>query len=780
MRNIEEIAVEEEIRSRRGQRQVMRKVLTVAGLGMGLWGWILFSQGSMGPGALWITLSLAALLAAWGAHRLHPFPAFAWGGAFLVSLPVFLLDALTQAPSFYWGRDPDFFLAVQAGEVVRPIWSPLVYLAGQAASFVFPSGFFTLPMLSVGLTALSFFCLALWWFALVRDRKPRAFLMIFLLACAAALSRPFWDAGTIASGSVDLLGLLLFGWQRLLLNAGEARGENVGLLSGLLFSTHPAWGLLGLLNLILADHREFENKTRAFFFFILGLTPFFWVTLRPLQFFPSWGGSAPFQELFWEAPKLLSDHLRFDWNLLQSLSFWGWALVPLLAAALFFRAAGGAPPPKRDFWIGLTALGLATLSASSASERLGPTALWAVAALVENLIRAGEKQYDRKSGGGLSQGIWTLGVGAAALLACAAVWMPGQACVRNGFLFPQAHALNLIRGMKPQGVLVCEDPFEAGACRAARLSEPLTAGVIILDQDELNQKWYLSQIIGKDSGLLFSKINGSTQSILDDLIVSNLDSRELDWAVPRLPGDWNGPVAVPTLLTERFTLTPPSADEVEDAQARCDLSELLRAKSFAETDGLTRHYYHRYVEGFDNLGEWLLSRRQYSAAIRGYERALSLDPDDSVSKQSLALIYTQDNLLEAARMDFEKIVKTYPARLKQVMGEMDRVKTRNGENDAQVISLLNETVRLNSVLADAQYHLGELYQKEGNVKAAQNLLESAVRMNPQRLESQMALGLLMEQTGNRQQAEEALRGVLKIDPQNKQAQTELWKLLNKS
>ena len=327
--------------------------------------------------------------------------------------------------------------------------------------------------------------------------------------------------------------------------------------------------------------------------------------------------------------------------------------------------------------------------------------------------------------------------------------------------------------------MVCEDPFEAGACRAARLSEPLTAGVIILDQDELNQKWYLSQIIGKDSGLLFSKINGSTQSILDDLIVSNLDSRELDWAVPVMPDNWNGPAAVPTLLTQRFTLTPPSADAVEDAQARYDLSELLRAKG-AETDGLTRHYYHRYVEGFDNLGEWLLARRQYSAAIRGYERALSLDPDDSVSKQSLALIYTQDNLLEAARMDFEKIVKTYPARIKQVMGEMDRVKMKNGENDAQVISLLNETVRLNSVLADAQYHLGELYQKEGNVKAAQNLLESSVRMNPQRLESQMALGLLMEQTGNRQEAEEALRGVLKIDPQNKQAQTELWKLLNKS
>ena len=259
-------------------------------------------------------------------------------------------------------------------------------------------------------------------------------MMIFLLACAAALSRPFWDAGTIASGSVDLLGLLLFGWQRLLLNAGEARGENMGLLSGLLFSVHPAWGLLGLLNLILADHREFENKTRAFFFFILGLTPFLWVFLRPLQFFPSWGGSTPFQELFLEAPKLLSDHFALRLEPPSVLFFLGMGLCSVFGGGAFLSGGGRPGPPEKGFldWVDGFRLG-DTFSASSASQRLGPTALWAVAALVEYLIRAGEKQYDRKSGGGLSQGIWTFGVGAAALLACAAVWIPGQACVRNGF-----------------------------------------------------------------------------------------------------------------------------------------------------------------------------------------------------------------------------------------------------------------------------------------------------------------------------------------------------------
>jgi Flp pilus assembly protein TadD len=782
MRNIEEVAAEEHIRVRRHQRRIFRKVANGAGVAMGLAGWFLFAQGNMGLGSLWVVLSFAAFLAGWGAHRLHPFSAFAWLGAGFAGAGAMALYGLTQVPSFYWGRDPDYFLAVQAGAVTQPLWSPLTYLLGQASFFIFHGDFFALPMQATVLAVFCFGLMALWWFTLIREKTTGGFIVVLLLAGAVLASRPFWGAGTLASGSVALLGLLLFVWQRLCLRAGEVQAESLGLLTGLLWSVHPAWGLLGLFNLVLADSLELERPKRAFLFLALGLTPFLWVVFRTLQFFPSWGGEAPFRVWISQANDLLERHFLFDWRWLDSFGFLGWALVPLLIAVLFLMSyrwkITNAFSFGKEFIVWLVALILAVLFASESSWRSGPTGLWVFAGLIELLIRTGEKHYDRKSATGISFALWAGTLGASALLSCATVFLPGQATTRGDFLFPQQHALNLIRGLDANGVLICQDPFEAAACRVARLSEPLTPGIIILDEEDLNQKWYLSQVIGRDSALLFSKINGSAESVLIDLIRSNGSGREIDWDIAALPDHWDGPAAVPTLLTQRFSPITLSPETVEDVQARYDLTAVVQSKG--ERVGPAARYYHRYVEGFDTLGGWLLGQRQYSAAIRSYERALSLDPNDTVSKQSLALIYTQDNLLEAARMDFEKIIKTYPARIKEVMGEMDRNKMKTGANDAVVLDLLNETVRLNSVLADAQYHLGQLYEKDGNVKAAQNLLESAVRMNPQRLESQMALGLLMEKTGNREEAEEALRGVLKIDPQNKEAQTELWKLLNKS
>ncbi len=781
MRNIEEVAAEEQIRVRRHQRRIFRKAANAAGVAMGLGGWFVFAQGNMGLGSVWILLSFAAFLAGWGAHRLHPFSSFAWLGAGLSGVGAVALYGLTQAPSFYWGRDPDYFLAVQAGAVTQPLWSPLTYLLGQASIYIFHGDFFTLPMQAVVLAGFSFVLIALWWFTLVREKTAGSFVVLLLLSGSVLASRPFWEAGTIASGSVAMLGLLLFVWQRLSLKAGEVQGESLGLLTGLLWSVHPAWGVLGLLNLGLADSREVERPKRAFLFLVLGLSPFLWVVFRTLQFFPSWGGASPFSVGMTQAKDLVERHFLFDWGFLDSFGFLGWALVPFLLALLFLLIyrwkITGAFSAGKDFIVWAAALILAVGFASESSWQAGPTGLWVFAGLAELLIRTGEKHYDRKSAAGVSLRLWAGTLAAGALLSCAAAFLPGQSSLRGDFLFPQQHALNLIRGLDANGVLICQDPFEAAACRVARLSEPLTPGILILDEQDLNQKWYLSQVIGRDSALLFSKINGSSESVLIDLIRSNESGREIDWDIASLPANWDGPAAVPTLLTQRFSPNTLSPEKVEDVQARYDLTDVVQAKD--ASDGPAARYYHRYVEGFDGLGQWLLGQRQYSAAIRSYERALSLDPNDTISKQSLALIYTQDNLLEAARMDFEKIVKTYPARIKEVMGEMDQNKMKNGANDAAVLDLLNETVRLNSVLADAQYHLGQLYEKDGNVKAAQNLLESAVRMNPQRLESQMALALLMEKTGNRQEAEEALRGVLKIDPQNKEAQTELWKLLNK-
>src|SRR5688572_29837123 len=70
MRNIEEIAAEEEARVQASRGRFFRRSLGVLAVGAGLWGWHLFSQGLMGPGASYILLSLLLLGLSWDAFRL--------------------------------------------------------------------------------------------------------------------------------------------------------------------------------------------------------------------------------------------------------------------------------------------------------------------------------------------------------------------------------------------------------------------------------------------------------------------------------------------------------------------------------------------------------------------------------------------------------------------------------------------------------------------------------------------------------------------------------------
>jgi Flp pilus assembly protein TadD len=781
MRNIEEIAAEEELRFQLHTRKNLKRFLTLTSIILALVGWNIFSEGDMDRGAFWIVISFLSLLIGWGAYRVYPFPFFSWIGAFSTGGVAWVVYGLTQAPSFYWGKDPDFFLAVQSGAVTEPLWSPLTYLVVQAFQFFIPKNLFTLPTISVFLAGVSIFCLSLWWFSLFREKKLSDWGVGLVLGLVVVLCHPFWDAGTTASGAVFFLGLLLFSWLRLLERSAEPQSENLGMVAGLLWSVHPAWGLMGLLNLIINLDLKIENLKRFSIFFLLGLTPFFWIFFRALQYFPSWGGLNPFWEWLIELKGMALSHFQTDWNFLTSISLIGWVPVPVFLATvviLVFRITNKLTiPPLKEIVLTISALLIGLLFYSDSSDRIGPTMLWAIAGLVEILIAIGEKYHERKGAIFISPMVLAFVLAGCGMLSIACVFLPGQSCVRNAFLFPQQHALNILRSLDSKTILIFDDPFEANACRVAQTLEPLGFQTIFLDKQLLGQRWYLSQIISKDPWILFSKTNGSTEDVLQDIIANNKDRCNVQWAVSALPPSWIGYQAFPEILTQRFTSSKLLPEDVENVQFRYDFTDLVQQQN--QKNLVTQRYYDRYVTGFNSLGQWLLANDQYSAAIRTFDRVLSLDPNNPDAKKYLSQIYTQDNLLEAARLDFEKIVKTYPAKIKQLMLAMDQQKIKK-DNDAAVMDLANQTVQANARLADAQYHLGQLYERDGNFQKSKALLEDSVHLNPQSIETQMTLGFLMEKMGNDEEAEEAFRSVLKTDQQNKKAQTELWKLLNHS
>jgi len=172
-----------------------------------------------------------------------------------------------------------------------------------------------------------------------------------------------------------------------------------------------------------------------------------------------------------------------------------------------------------------------------------------------------------------------------------------------------------------------------------------------------------------------------------------------------------------------------------------------------------------------------MNEGRYLTAIHAFERSVKLDPSYSEPQSYLAQIYSRQNILEAARLEFEKTIKTHPGKISELMKGIDLA--QKTKDDVKTVGLLDEMIRLNTELADAQYQLSKILEKEGRSPEAKSLLESSLQLNPRQMEAQMTLGHLMVQLGNRIKAEDAFRSVLGLDSQNKEAQVELWKLLNK-
>jgi tetratricopeptide (TPR) repeat protein len=428
-----------------------------------------------------------------------------------------------------------------------------------------------------------------------------------------------------------------------------------------------------------------------------------------------------------------------------------------------------------DFWIGaLAGLG-GILYFSPPMETPGPTALWFVAGLGWTVLKLMEKGTEKKQNTFISGGILAW-IGAGCLLLTIGVpWIPGLGSQLGHPYFPQQHAMNLLETLGPKSILVCQDPFDAVACREARLMEPVAMDAVILDEQYMDQRWYLTQVIQKFPEVLFSDLTGAKEDLLKTLIMNNRDLWEIYWDLPVLPPEWEGPPAVPTVLAQEFEGPTVDFIDPEKVQYHFDLGALPEGDQ--ATGGANSVYFSRYVLGFNELGKYLLGKGRYPAAIHAFERSVKLDLAFREPQTYLAQMFSKENILEAARLQFENTIKTHPQKISGLMRELEEAQKAN--DDGKTVTMLDQMIHLNADLADAEYQLSKIYEKEGRAKESKAMLESSLAMNPQQLEAQMSMGRLMARLGNRIKAESAFRAVLEIDPQNKEAQVEMWKLLNK-
>lgn len=784
MRNIEEIAEEEEGLSREILLSKVHRALSVFGFLLGASGWFLFSRGQMGKGAVLILISLGLFAVHWGMGQI--FSKVTWGAylaASLVFTGSFFLYSQTHTPSFFWGKDPAFWLSVHAGLVGEPPWSPLSTLLGQGACFIFPrSQFYLLPGLSSLILAIAMFLVMLELFRQLKSKNILHVTVGILFCAVLVFARWNWDEATIASGLIAALGLLLFLAQRALLSFEEKPWKSLYLLLGLLFSVHPLWGVLGLM----AHFSHLDNDGKGWRNILLplalGLTPYLWVCFRMDQAFGSWGGSHPFLEIMNSWKTLWDWHFQKDWDPWDSLGSIGVNFWVLFILFLFFgllNLAFWRTGPKKiislpDTWVWLTAVLFGFTFYSTSSEQPGPTSLWATVGLASMVLRYAEKGMEKKPGNWFSGRRLVIFLVLSLLTAIGLAWLPGQRYLRSHLDLPEQHAFNLLRALDNRTVMVFEDAFEANACQESMLLEPIQPKDFLLERRYLNKKWYITQCIRKDPELLFSRVSGSPDELFQDLLINNLDRWDIQWCISQMPANWKGPSAYSTVLGQKFERNDLDSTGMENIQFRYDLSALTQTEM--EPDAGSVSTIQRYSIGFNELGKELLARNHYASAIRAFERAVNLNGGFDEPRKTLAQIYSQQNILEAARLELEKTVKQHPIQIAGLMLQLDKAKRE--KDDSRTVQLLDDMIRLNNELSDAQYHLSLVYEKEGRLAESKSLLESSVKLNPQRVESQLTYGRLMARMGNRIKAEEAFRSVLEVDPVNKEAQVELWKLLN--
>ena len=644
-----------------------------------------------------------------------------WTG-FLAGAALLTLYIVTALPSFYWGLDSAFWLAVHGGAVTEPVWSPLSYLLGEAASFVFSSEVFSvLPRLSAVVTALALFMAAQELLSNFLSKKNFNFVFVFIACVALGLSRPFWNAGTMGLGLDSSLGFLLFLLLRHLLELEKSYAAVSFLLLGLLWSVHPLWGLAGLIS-FLTQSFYIRKIKQNIFPLLLGFSPYLWIVLRRDKNFPSWGGHYPFWEVIKESRELMTQHFSQDWHLWGAFQAFGWEAAALLGLALGLallnRYMGVVTVSTFDFWLWLCC-GLAALFFySDSTDYLGPTSLWFVTGIVGYLSFAYERRVGPAKGWRSKQNLGLMSL-FGVLLTCALSWLPGQSYDRSLYDFPEKHVLNLVKELGPQTVLVCDDPFEFNGCLAARWMAPSSPTAFIMNRNYLDKRWYVAQWIDREPQFFFSTISGPLDLILKSVVLNNRNDWQIQWSRAELPENWKEPAASSAVLSQLFQSDLNLVDPV-NFQYRYDLSSV--PVNEPDLDSQSRRYESRYVQGFKAMGAQLMAQQRYGEAIHAYDRAARLDPSDQSIMRALNQIYSQHNILEAAQIDYEGIIKSHPQQIDQIMKSLDSAQFRKDETAAS--DDLGQLVKLNAELAEAQYQLSKIYEQQGRAQEAKALLAS--------------------------------------------------------
>jgi tetratricopeptide (TPR) repeat protein len=161
----------------------------------------------------------------------------------------------------------------------------------------------------------------------------------------------------------------------------------------------------------------------------------------------------------------------------------------------------------------------------------------------------------------------------------------------------------------------------------------------------------------------------------------------------------------------------------------------------------------------------LSDKRQYDAAVKAWEKAVSLDPDDARAHNNLGIALAGAGKMSAAVEEYEKSL-TLNANSSQTENNLGSALAEEG-NLEEARQHFENALRINPDNASAEVNLGNALSAEGgHAQEAVELLTKGLEALPNSPDGQNGLGVALAHAGNLTDATPHLLRAVELAPQD--------------
>jgi tetratricopeptide (TPR) repeat protein len=175
------------------------------------------------------------------------------------------------------------------------------------------------------------------------------------------------------------------------------------------------------------------------------------------------------------------------------------------------------------------------------------------------------------------------------------------------------------------------------------------------------------------------------------------------------------------------------------------------------------------------LATFLKTQGRLDEALRHFDEAARLKPDDALVQSIIGVFLTERGMLGGAVAHLSRAVEIDPNDA-EAHYNLGTVLLRQGER-AEAVRQFVAAIALRPDLARAHNDLGVIFFQQGKVEEAIQQLQTAVQIDPSYAEAHNDLGIALNAAGQLNEAIEQYRSALRFKPDYREAQQNLAQAL---